>query len=661
MPLILAFLWSLLILAGYYLYHKPVSPDQALALAQSALDVILAALILAGAGGMGRRFLRPLKLVGLQSFVASAAVGLGAFSLIWLALGTIHAIYAWAAWIVLAWCLIFFRKEMIAWLRDASEIASLWKETPTLEKVLAGVCAIMVGAQLIVALAPPVHWDALTYHLAFPQRYIADHFLSFDPSIPYAGQPQLAEMLFTWAMQLARPQTAAVLAWGAGMVAVLGILGLTASITTAFNTPQENERPQRKPAVAAWIAVVAVLAGLTFRSMLGWAYTDLFSALFGTAALILLLHWLRTGEKSAWLWLGAVCGLAVSVKWTSGIVVAGIFLAPLVLRPLRRMPLGLWIAGGAVALAVFAPWMVRDLVFTGNPVYPFVFPNADFSAWRLAAANVPAEGLSWISGLTLPVSLTWTGVDGAAGFSSDIGPLLVLLAIPALWAFRKQRAVWVLALILGLTWAVMGTAGLRLGHLTQPRLYFAAMPALAVLAGLGWAWLQGLKAQGVRARRILGAMLALVCGLALVQDAARLSASGAPAVVLGMESEQAYRTGNLGWFAVIDEKLSTLPDGSRVLALWEPRKLYMPANTTPDYWIDVWRATAHESGDASAILHSWKAQGYTHLLVDLPGEQFMRETDRSTSAADWAVFDRLLQQLPAPEVIGDTYRLYSLP
>ena len=112
MPLILAFIWSLIILAGFYLYHKPVTPDQALALAQSGLDVILAALILGSAGGLGRRFLRPLKLSGLQSFAASAAVGLGAFSLVWLALGTFHAIYAWTAWIVLTWCLVFFPKDI---------------------------------------------------------------------------------------------------------------------------------------------------------------------------------------------------------------------------------------------------------------------------------------------------------------------------------------------------------------------------------------------------------------------------------------------------------------------------------------------------------------------------------------------------------------------
>ena len=461
----------------------------------------------------------------------------------------------------------------------------------------------------MVALAPPVRWDALTYHLAFPQHYIAGHFTSFDPTIPYAGQPQLAEMLFTWAMHLARPQTAAVFAWAAGIVCLFGILGLTASIVAGFNAAHDNTAPQVSPAIAGWVAVVAVLAGLTFRSMLGWAYTDLFSALFGTAALILLFHWLQTGENGAWLWLGAVCGFAVSVKWTSGIVVAGIYLAPLVLRRVRKMSLGLWAGGGAVALAVFAPWLIRDLVFTGNPVYPFVFPNEYFSAWRLAAANLSPEGLNWIYGLTLPISLTITGVDSAAGFSTDIGPLLVLLAIPALWIFRKERAAWALAIILGLTWAVMGTIGLRLGHLTQPRLYFAAAPALAVLAGLGWAWLQGLTYQTVRARRILGAMLVLVVGLALVQDTASLSASGAPAVVMGMESEQTYRFSHLGAYAALDEKLSALPAGSRVLALWEPRKLYLPANTTPDYWIDLWRATAHDSDDAAAILQEMEGAG----------------------------------------------------
>jgi hypothetical protein len=661
MNLVLILIWSMAILAGYYFFHKPISPEQALALAQAGLDLGLAALILAGAGGLGRRCVRSVNLAGLENFAVSAAVGLGVFSLVWFALGAVHAIYWWAAWLLLILVLLVFRKDILAWLRDGAEIAHLWKDSPRFEKTLAAVGAVMVGVQLIVALAPPLKWDALTYHLASPQQYIADHFLGFNLASPYAGQPQLAEMLFTWAMQLHRAETASVLAWGVGVICLLGILGLTTSLARSLQEAFPFLSLKGKPEAAGWMAVVAVLVGFTFRSMLGWSYTDLFSAMFGVAALTLLFAWIRSGGKSAWLWLAAVCGLAVSVKWTSGIVVVGVFLAPLLFRKNQRLPAGMWLAGAAIALAVFAPWMVRDLVAAGNPVYPFVFQNTAFSAWRLAAANLPSDGLNWVSGAALPVTLTLTGVDSASGFSTDIGPLLVMLAVPALWIYRKQRAIWALALVLSLTWLVIATLGLRFGHLTQPRLYYAALPALAVLAGLSWAWLQTLTYQGIRLRRILGAMVALVCGLALIQDVANLSASGAPAVIAGMESAQAYRSANLGWYATLDDTLSALPSGSQVLALWEPRKLYLPDNAIPDYWIDLWRATAHKNADPAAILADWKAQGITHLLVYVPGEQFMRENDRSTRPEDWTAFDRLVQQLPAPQAVGDTYRLYSLP
>jgi hypothetical protein len=290
-----------------------------------------------------------------------------------------------------------------------------------------------------------------------------------------------------------------------------------------------------------------------------------------------------------------------------------------------------------------------------------VIPTPLFPAWRVAAGNLAPDGLTWLSGAALPVALTWTGVDGALGFSTDIGPLLVLLALPAVWIFRKQRPVQVLCLVLALVWAVIAIPGLKFGHLTQPRLYFAALPALAILAGLGWAALQSLTLQGVRLRRILGAILALVCFLVVLQDATDLAASNAPAAVLGAESPAAYRAANLGDYALLDETLAALPAGARVLALWEPRELYLPTNTLPDYWIDRWRTDAHDRAQPADVLAQWKAQGITHLLVYLPGEAYMRAADPAVTSQSWAEFDRLLQQLPAPRSVGSSYQVFALP
>jgi 4-amino-4-deoxy-L-arabinose transferase-like glycosyltransferase len=661
MTFLLILLWSFAILIGYYFFHKPISPVQALALGQAALDLLLAGSILTAAGGMGRRLLRRAPLAGLERLAASAAVGLGILSLVWLGLGSLSLVYSWTAWLLLLLLLVLLRKDCLAWGNDFGALREIWIYSPVFEKILAFAAAFLAGIQLVFALAPPVKWDALTYHLDLPTGYIAAHAVRLNPANPYAGSPQLSEMLFTWAIQLHRPETAAVLAWGVGVLFLLGVLGLNQSLARAVFTSLSGDDLAKRAAITGWAALIAVLVGFTFRRMLGWAYTDLFSALFGAAILILLFAWFQSGTDRLWLWVGALCGWAVSVKWTSGAAVIGVFLIPLVFHRVRRLPIGIWLAGGAVALVIYAPWAAWDLAATGNPIYPFLIPTAIFPAWRVAAGNLAPEGLTWLSGAALPVALTWTGVDGALGFSTDIGPLLILLAIPALWLFRKNHETRALALILALVWTVIAIPGLRYGHLTQPRLYFAALPVLAILAGLGWAGLQALTLQGVRLRRILGAILALVCLLVIFQDTADLAGSTAPAAVLGAESQAAYRAVNLGDYAQLDEKLAALPAGARVLALWEPRMFYLPANTLADFWIDRWRTDSHEHSQAGDVLAQWRAQGITHLLVYLPGETFMRSSDPATSPQSWAEFDQLLQQLPAPVNVGGAYQIYPLP
>ncbi|HEX9013617.1 MAG TPA: hypothetical protein VF813_08880, partial [Anaerolineaceae bacterium] len=288
-------------------------------------------------------------------------------------------------------------------------------------------------------------------------------------------------------------------------------------------------------------------------------------------------------------------------------------------------------------------------------------PTAEFSAWRLAAANLPPEGLPAWMGVTLPVSLSWTGVDSSGGFGTDIGPLLVLLALPAAWCFRRRREVWLLVLVLALTWLGIAILGFRYGHLTQPRLYYSALGALAVLAGLGWFWLQGFVYRGIRLRRILAALVCLVGALAVLQDVSDVLAAGAPEVLFGTKTEKAYLEGNLGWYASLDASLASLPAGSHVQALWEPRGLYLPGSVRPDFWIDRWRADLHLLGTPETVLTSWKAHGITHLLIYQAGEEFMREGDRSTTPQTWEAFDRLTSQLTVLKVFGGVYRLYALP
>ncbi len=135
----------------------------------------------------------------------------------------------------------------------------------------------MLAATLVVSLAPAVKFDALVYHLALPHGYLAAGRVNYNPQNIFWGMPQVGEMLYLWALALAGDQAASCLGWGAGVLALLGILGYTRSLVGA---------------PAAWVAVASLLAGFTLAAELSWGYVDYFSLLFGFAFLVALQRWL---------------------------------------------------------------------------------------------------------------------------------------------------------------------------------------------------------------------------------------------------------------------------------------------------------------------------------------------------------------------------------
>ncbi|NMB88216.1 MAG: hypothetical protein GYA17_07635, partial [Chloroflexi bacterium] len=495
---LLFFTWSILVMAGYFYYHKPVQVADVLALLRAGLDLGLAAWIAALAGALGRRLKPAATLPSLERAGLHAALGAGCFSLLWLLLGALHLYTPWMGWLVLVASTLLLYRPARLWLTDLLAVRDIWRQCGAMERAIFLLACALVLLQLPIALAPPTHWDALSYHLELPRQYLAAGGLVALPENPYWGSPQLTEMLYTWAMSLHGGQTAATLGWWLDVVILLGVAGFT-----IHHFPGDAGSPRLAGGV---LAAAALLAGATPRHMLGWAYADWMAALFGLGILCVLYQWMEQPEPKELLWLGLLGGFLVSVKWTAGVLLLAAGLTALVLVLRRRRGLPALLLAGVIAVVVYLPWALKDLLATGNPFYPYLLPTAWVSAERLAHLRY-APVLDWADRIFFPLMATWRGVEGAPGYSSDVGPLLVLLAIPGLIAFRKSLRSLPLAAALLFTWlAVIGLGG-GMGHLMQTRLYFAVLPAAAALAGWGWSAIHSLPVPGVRVSRIAGSLV----------------------------------------------------------------------------------------------------------------------------------------------------------
>lgn len=640
--LIIWLLWGCLVLVGYYYVHKPISVSRVTVVGRSVLDLVAAAGLTLLAGGIGRRILQSEHWHPLESLALQAALGWGILGFVWFAAGLVGLYQAAVAWLALLLGLTIFRSDCVIWAKQLQSLVKVWQATGRLGKLLVvGVVALLVG-QLLFALAPPLKWDTLVYHLELPKQYLQQGRFVLVEDNPFWGHPQLGEMLYTWAAALRGWETAVVLGWSFMLVLLLGLAGMCV---------------RRASSTAGLVAVTALMVGLSFRQMLAWGYVDGLVALYGFATLGMLLETSAEGDSS-YKWAAGFSALALGAKYTAGVLLLPLFLV--VLFGKRRSGARLVVQVGVIVLLVFMPWLLKNLLATGNPLSPHFWPTRYVSQSQLDYyLDAGESGWNW-QNAWFPLAVTWLGVEGAPGYAADVGPLLLLFAVPGLLSVWRKGSGRIVLVFTVTGWLAIVVGGLFSAFLIQTRLYFSLLPAAALAAAWGWQVQSSIRFFQVRLRRLMGVLVVLVLGLCLWQDAVALVRRNPAGVIMGARLPETYLDDSLGWYALVMRELEELPAGSRVLFLWEPRGLYAPLEVQPDYWLDRWYLARENLGDPATILHAWQRDNYTHLLFYRFGANYKRPLRSEHDAADWQALDDLLGSLPQLADYDGVYELYSL-
>lgn len=634
-----------IVLVGYYYAHKPVSPDNARALAGVAADSCLALLIVLAAGAIGRRLVPQAHPEALAAMSFQAALGLGVMGLGVLLLGAVGGMQRWVFYAVLATLVVGFWRSGRAWLKQASQAFGPIRRASWPWRAAAAAGAALLMLAWFEAAAPPARYDALLYHLDLAARFLDQGSISRTVDNQLWGMPLLGELLYAWAMALGRAQTAALLGWAVAVLTLLGVAGLGKGWGKRIG----------------WIAPLALLGGSTLASSPGWAYVDWWAALFGLGLLIALDRHRQRQDPQAVVLAGVMAGLACGVKYSAWIALpAGFFAVWLGAR--NRASLKNALVFLVVGLAVASPWLVKNLLGAGVPLFPYFGVTPAIDPLRQHAFQGSIAPPPVLNSLLIPIAATFAGHEHAPGFSVDLGPLLLGL-LPGLVLIRRENRQALLPaggfLIVG--WVAWGIAIRFSGLLIQTRLYFVLLPAWALLAGAGFSGWIGVRPRGVRLERLAAAAVAIVVGLLLVQQVRQWAAWNPAAVLLGVESRSAYLTRRLGATQLAMESMEQLPAGSRVIMLWEPRSLYCLPRCVPDVWIDRWLVDLRRHGSGEAVLDAWQRAGTSHVLLHVAGLEFTRQSDPRYTPADWDALDELLTRLERLEAIGDGYVLYRVP
>ncbi len=360
----------------------------------------------------------------------------------------------------------------------------------TLLVVTAG---LFVLAMLLGALLPPTDFDVKEYHLQGPKEFFLLGGITFLPHNVYTSFPFHTEMLSLLAMVLRNDWFRGALA---GKAVLMSFAPLTALAIFAAGRRWFNEW-------AGWLgAFVYLTTPWTYRlSIIAYVEGGLSFYLFASvlaAGLALERLWQSKDAKRETVLTGLLAGSAMACKYP-GVVqvvfpVGAVLCGAAVWAHVRAASPNTaskdttpWRAFGTTALwfslgtlVTIGPWLLKNLIETGNPVYPLLYSVFGGRDWgpaldaRWKAAHSPhTYALSALGRNFIDVTLK----------SDWLSPLLFGLAPLALFGSvgrSRVRWLWLYVVYLFAAWWL-------LTHRID-RFWVPLIPVVALLAGVGFSW-----------------------------------------------------------------------------------------------------------------------------------------------------------------------------
>lgn len=369
-------------------------------------DGVLAAAVVAAAAGWGAWPASWLGFAGRgsgQQVCIATALGLGLLAVVTLILGVAGFLNRPVAWTLLAIGAVAGLARLYLAQgaqegspsfaqRDAGDArAPSFAQQRVAYFAVRALVPLLLAVPLAIALfgaslPPGILWqeeangyDVLEYHLQGPREYYDAGRITFLPHNVYTSFPQQMEMLYLLLMHLAGGAYAGaipaqLLHAYCGLLAVVALGCWTRpgwarqiTILIAGSTP--------------WLAHVGCLA-----------YVENGMLFFAAVAAGLVVDYSRDKTDENWraaLTAGLCAGLAGGCKYTAvPLIAVGLVLAWLVTMRAslgqRARRIAVFVAG---ALLAFSPWAIRNISFTGNPVYPFAYEWLGGQAWSADQAQ----------------------------------------------------------------------------------------------------------------------------------------------------------------------------------------------------------------------------------------------------------------------------------
>ena len=534
---------------------------------------------------------------------------------------------------------------------------------------------ILLSIESILNLTPPVARDALIHHLAIPKLWLENGGFYEIKWADFSYFPMNVDLLYIIPLYFNKDFIANFIHMSFGIGTALLIYHYL------------NNRISR---IAGLLGIFVFLSTPIVFRLSTQAYVDLGLTSFITASILSFIRY-RDGEfkELKWLFLSSVAmGLALGTKYNA--LIAWIFLSLVVVFVYSRDTKKQWRAIGngviffAISLLVFSPWLIKNIILTGNPLYPLFkdFFNISGTTNEIITCFTASTdtnmgffkmremlyGENFGETLLIPIRIFFQGQDNSSRyFDGVLNPILIILPPFALMnkSFYRDKLFFIsFAIFFILTVFFLEQKAFSMEQIV--RYILPVIPLLSILTVMGlvniWEWAINLS---IPSRNVLAVFLLAIFIIIMSKNIFYIKnyyQNISPMnYISGKESRDEFITRHISSYPAIKYINTNTPKNARVrLVFLAGRGYYLDRiyNEGASYGIgDVsgLAVNSYEDRSFQAYLHSFSC---TYLLVrtDLYFQYLQDNYTKETT-------NRLLEQMnKATEMIynANGYAVYRL-
>ncbi len=442
---------------------------------------------------------------------------------------------------------------------------------------------------LLYAMTPPIQSDGMRYHLAAIQEFLRSGGMHYIPFNAFSNFPFLVEMHFAFGLAVGLPEVAQFVHYSFFVFAGLQLTAVTRFLLALQGPLREEVR------WGAWLPALLYWTLPANAIVAAWPFIDQATNYFWFAAVGACLLAQRTAARRHFLLLGLLLGAAVGTKYTS-LAFAFLLMACCLVSALwsgasDRHPKGTQLKGLVlVCLAASLAgcfWYIKNLVFTGNPIYPLgvtLFGGGEFSSDNAAlyASKMAEKGVAktLTHFLLSPWHATFRWTLFEHHFVSAHALVVFVLAAGALIRMRAPQPVlqvFVLALLLHAMWFFTYQSH----RMIAPALGLLASASVAAL------WSQSMHHLARRAFSLAVAIAALHGAAYTLQYETAIHRPPLVAYMRGTLSRQDYLAEALNYYRAFQRLGQRVKPGEKVLLIGEHRIFYAPFEAIWSDWFDT--------------------------------------------------------------------------